>query len=136
LLQFIISIKQRDQNRDTTGDPWNGRTLEWSTKSPPPLYNFAILPVVHDIDAFWQEKKKGVCQTNNKEYEDILMPKNTPMGFVISVFAFIFAFAIIWYIWWLAILGILGVVVSAVVHLSEEESEYVIPAKEIERMEK
>lgn len=136
LLQFIISIKQRNQNRDVTGDPWNGRTLEWSTKSPPPLYNFAILPEVHEIDAFWEEKKKGGHSLICREYEDILMPKNTPMGFVIGVFAFLFSFAIIWYIWWLAILGILGVIVSAIVHLSEEECEYVIPAKEIERMEK
>ncbi len=136
LLQFIISIKQRNQNRDITGDPWNGRTLEWSTKSPPPLYNFAILPEVGDIDAFWVAKQKGIHKPMHEEYVDVLMPKNTPMGFIIGVFAFLFAFAIIWYIWWLAILGILGVIVSAIIHLSEEECEYVITASEIERMEK
>src|SRR5439155_1143263 len=37
-------------------DPWDGRTLEWTTPSPPPVYNFAVVPVVHDRDDFWVQK--------------------------------------------------------------------------------
>lgn len=135
LVQIVVSIKERNENMDVTGDPWNGRTLEWDTPSPPPLYNFAILPEVHERDAFWEMKQKGIHKPKSSEYSDILMPKSTPMGLIIGIFAFIFGFAIIWYIWWLAVVGILGVIASAIIHLSEEECEYVIPAKEVEKME-
>ncbi len=132
VLQVLVSIKNRHHNRDLTGDPWNGRSLEWATTSPPPLYNFAILPEVHDKDAFWDMKQ---AKREKREYEDILMPKNTPMGLIIGIFAFLFAFAIIWYMWWLALVSIVGVIVCAIVHLSEEECEYVITAAEVAKME-
>ena len=134
--QGIVSIKQRKQNLDLTGDPWNGRTLEWDTSSPPPLYNFAVIPEVHERDAFWVMKETGHTKPDPKDFTDVMMPKNTPMGLIIGVFAFLFSFGIIWYIWWMVILGIAGVVVSAIIHLSEEECEYVIPKAEIARLEK
>ena len=37
-------------------DPWDGRTLEWSTSSPPPVYNFATIPTANSRDSFWEEK--------------------------------------------------------------------------------
>ncbi len=135
VLQMIDSIKQRDQNRDLTGDPWNGRTLEWDTTSPPPLYNFAVLPEVHERDAFWEMKKTGHTKPDPKEITDILMPKNTYMGLIIAIFAFLFSFGIIWHILWMVILGILGVIISAIIHLCAEECEYVIPSAEVKKME-
>jgi cytochrome o ubiquinol oxidase subunit 1 len=134
VVQFIRSIKYRKENRDLTGDPWNGRTLEWSTSSPPPLYNFAIAPVVHERDAFWTMKQKGIDK-KGIHYEDILMPKDTPMGFVIGMFSFIFGFAIIWQIVWLTILGFLGVVACLIKHLSYDDTEYFIPASKVREIE-
>ncbi len=135
MIQLIVSVKQRNQNRDLTGDPWHGRTLEWDTTSPPPLYNFAVIPTVYDQDAFWKMKETGHTKPDPKEFTDVLMPKSTPMGFIIAVFGFLFAFGIVWYMWWLAIIGIIGVIASAIAHLSEEECEYVITKAEIEKME-
>jgi cytochrome o ubiquinol oxidase subunit I len=132
ILQIIVSIKQRDQNRDTTGDPWNGRTLEWSTASPPPFYNFALIPQVHERDPFWARKQGG---TEKPRYEEILMPKNTPMGIFIAGFSFVFGFALIWHILWLTLVGILGVIACIIIRLSEEDTEFSVSAAEIERIE-
>src|SRR5690606_18900481 len=57
ILQIVVSYFKRDQLRDETGDPWNGRTLEWATSSPPPEYNFAFTPVIHERDAWWHMKQ-------------------------------------------------------------------------------
>src|SRR5207237_1039048 len=101
---IFVSFKQKKQHLDLTGDPWNGRTLEWSTASPPPHYNFAIIPQVRSQDAFWKMKKETSDKrlVTSNDYEDIHMPKNTPMGIYISIFAFLFGFAMIWHIFWLA----------------------------------
>ncbi|HEY5152780.1 MAG TPA: cytochrome o ubiquinol oxidase subunit I [Candidatus Saccharimonadales bacterium] len=133
ILQLVVSIIQRKQHLDTTGDPWNGRTLEWSTTSPAPFYNFAIAPEVHERDAFWAMKKSKT--TAEPEYEDIYLPKNSGMGLIIAGFAFIFGFAIVWHIWWLAILGLLGIITSIIVRISDEHTEYRITAKQLEKME-
>ena len=132
---MIVSIKQRYKNLDITGDPWNGRTLEWDTKSPPPLYNFAVLPEVHERDAFWEMKKTGRTKPDPNEFTDILMPKNSSMGLVIAIFGFLFCFGIIWHILGMVILGILGVIISVIIHLCAEECEYVIPKEDILQME-
>ena len=91
------------QLRDTTGDPWDGRTLEWSTSSPPPAYNFAFTPVVHDLDAWCDMKKRGY-ERPLEGFRPIHMPKNTGAGFILAVLSAVCGFALIWYIWWLAAL--------------------------------
>ncbi len=135
ILQLAFSIWKRKENLDKTGDPWNGRTLEWSTTSPSPYYNFAVLPEVNDRDAFWRMKQGQGLGPNKQQYEDIVMPRNTPMGLFIAAFAFIFGFAMIWHIYWLAVLGILGVAITLVIRLSDDDTEYKIPASEIKQME-
>ncbi len=125
--------------RDLTGDPWNGRTLEWSTSSPPPAYNFAVLPRVETIDAFWEMKRRGLTPgltPPEPAYETIEMPRNSPIGFVIAFFAVITGFSLIWQIWWLAILGLLAVAVTMLVFGWSEDREREIPAAEIARVER
>ena len=101
LIQFAVSFMRREQLRDVTGDPWDGRTLEWSTSSPPPDYNFAFTPVVHDIDAWWDMKKRGYVRPLSG-FKPIHMPKNTGTGAILGGIATVFSFAMVWYIWWLA----------------------------------
>lgn len=133
VLQFVLSIWQRDQRRDLTGDPWNGRTLEWSVPSPAPVYNFTTIPVIHERDAFWVMKQMGTKRT--KRYEDIVLPKNTGIGVWIGGFAFLVGFGMIWHIWWLAIVGVLGITTSVIVRASTDETEYVMTASEVEKHE-
>lgn len=136
VLQLLVSIKQRKQNRDLTGDPWNGRTLEWSTTSPPPYYNFAVTPHVSSIDPFWEMKQEAKAGQHKKpQYHDILMPKDTPMGFIIGWIAFLFAFAFIWHIVWLAIVCFISALVCLIIRLSQDDIEYYIPAAEIAKIE-
>ncbi len=135
VVQIVVSIRQRKQNLDTTGDPWNGRTLEWATASPPPFYNFAKIPEVTSRDAFWEMKKNG---THNKkhEYEDIEMPKNTALGLYISGFALVFGFAMVWHIFWLAVVCVVGGIVCVIMRTFDNETEYVVAASEIEGIER
>lgn len=135
ILQVIVSIKERKQNMDVTGDPWNGRTLEWSTTSPPPFYNFAFIPEVHQRDAFWAIKHGKAPNLKPRKYEDIHMPKNTPMGFYIGVFSFFFGFGLIWYMFWLAALSALGMLACIVAHLYQKQPDYHVSAKEVEKIE-
>jgi len=132
--QLFVSIKERKKNLDTTGDPWNGRTLEWLTSSPPPFYNFAVIPSVKSPDAFWEMKKSH--QRPEKKYENFEMPKNTGMGIYISIFAFLFGFAIVWQIIWLAIVGLVGSIVCIILRSLDEHTEYELTAEEVEKMEK
>jgi cytochrome o ubiquinol oxidase subunit 1 len=134
VVQIVVSYIERDRNRDTTGDPWDGRTLEWSTPSPVPFYNFAVIPEVHSRDAFWEMKKAGT-HTAKPVYEDIVMPKNTAMGIYVSGFAFLLGFAFVWHIMWLVVVGLVGAVACVIIYSLQEETEYVIPAAEIERLE-
>ncbi len=133
IYQLFVSIRDRKQNLDTTGDPWNGRTLEWSTTSPPPHYNFAVLPEVDCRDPFWVMKEKKIKKTPH--YVDIHMPKNTPVGVYIGGLSMIVGFALVWYIMWLALLGMLGILTCLIVHLSNDDIEYVITAEELKKME-
>ena len=113
IVQLVVSIRTRDSRRDLTGDPWNGRTLEWSTASPPPAYNFARLPVVDSLDAFWVMKQRAAPGPPDR-YPAIEMPRNSPTGFLTAFFAVVAGFALIWHIWWLAILGLAGITVILV----------------------
>ena len=135
ILQLIVSYFQRDKNRDVTGDSWgSGRTLEWATSSPPPVYNFAKTPVVHDVDAWWDMKKHGY-QRPTSGFEDLHMPKNTGAGFVISMIAMVLGFALIWHIWWLAIVSFAGVIIATIVHTFNYNRDYYIPAAEVQATE-
>ncbi len=131
--QIIVSIRDRKKNLDKTGDPWDARTLEWSTSSPPPFYNFAVIPAVTSREEFWEMKKNG--RRFPKEYEDIEMPRHTGMGIYISGFAFLFGIAIVWHILWLGILGIFGIIACVIIRSFDENTEYVLTAKEIRQME-
>ncbi|MBI2743272.1 MAG: cytochrome o ubiquinol oxidase subunit I [Chlamydiales bacterium] len=135
LLQLYVSIKERKQNLDTTGDPWNGRTLEWATSSPPPLYNFAITPQVSDHDSYWYDKLNKPTNPEEPRYEDIHMPKNSPAGIIIGGFGLTLCFALVWYITWLAIVSLVGAVICLIVRLCNDDYEYTIPAHEVERAE-
>ncbi len=133
ILQILVSVKQRKENRDLTGDPWNGRTLEWSTSSPPPFYNFSVLPEVHERDSFWTMKYTEIVEKSH--YDDIHMPKNTSMGLFIGGFSFILGFALIWHIIWLGIIGLMGVIVCIGIRMSDNDTDYYVLGVEIEEIE-
>lgn len=133
ILQLLVSILQRRDNRDVTGDPWNGRTLEWSTTSPAPVYNFAVLAPVEQRDSFWATKRKKLKPA--PVYDDIYLPKNTGMGIYIAILAFISGFAIIWHIWWLAPIGVLGIIICLIIRSMVEQTEYKISAAQVARLE-
>jgi cytochrome o ubiquinol oxidase subunit 1 len=135
IAQLYVSIRTRKRRRDLTGDPWNGRTLEWATSSPPPAYNFAVMPRVETIDAFWEMKQRGLPPVQ-PAYEPIEMPRNTPIGFVIGFFATVTGFAAIWHIWWMVILGLLGAAVTVFAFGWSEDREQEISATEIAQMER
>jgi cytochrome o ubiquinol oxidase subunit 1 len=138
VLQLIVSIKDRKKNQDKTGDPWNGRTLEWSTTSPPPLYNFARLPIVHDHDPFWDTKHdKGHGKGGEMEpYEPIHVPINTPVGMYIGLLAFLMGFGIIWEMTWLGILAFVGIVATLIIYLWGEDKEYTLSVPQVKKMER
>jgi cytochrome o ubiquinol oxidase subunit 1 len=135
LVQLAVSIKNRKKLVDESGDPWGGRTLEWSTSSPPPFYNFAQLPVVHDIDAFQDAKDKGTAYARPKKYAPIHMPKNTVAGIAIGGFSAVMGFALIWHIWWLAAIGFIGMVVAFIARACNQDVDYYVQPDEIERIE-
>ena len=134
LLQFVVSFLQRKQNLDTTGDAWNGRTLEWSTASPVPFYNFAVTPVVSDRDPFWAAKQAD-NQPEQPSYTDIHLPKNTPMGMYIAGFSFLFGFAAIWHILWLAPVALLGLIACVIIRVSDDDTSYYLAAAEVAKIE-
>jgi cytochrome o ubiquinol oxidase subunit I len=134
-IQLYVSIRTRDQRRDVTGDPWNGRSLEWSTSSPPPIFNFAVIPQVHGEYAYWAMKQQGHEQQAAPVYEAIQTPRNTPIGFVLAFFAVVFGFAAIWHIWWMAIVGLLGAFVAVLAFAWRDDTEVTIPAEEVARID-
>jgi cytochrome o ubiquinol oxidase subunit 1 len=135
ILQFIVSIVQRKAHLDTTGDPWNGRTLEWSTLSPAPAYNFAVLPEVHGRDAFWEMKQDKDTKPLAPQYEGFYMPKNTGAGMIIAGFAFLTGFACIWHLWWLVPVGVFGMIACLIIRASSDDTEEYISPAEVEKMD-
>jgi cytochrome o ubiquinol oxidase subunit 1 len=134
VIQIAVSIKNRDALRDETGDPWDGRTLEWSTSSPPPFYNFAFTPVVHDIDAWYDMKNRG-ARPPTDGYQPIHMPRNTGAGVILSGLALVLGFAMVWYMWWLAALAFVALFVVAIGHTFNYNQDYHVPAGEVARIE-
>src|SRR5579871_3418896 len=139
IVQLVVSIRDRDSLRDVTGDPWDGRSLEWSTASPPPVFNFAVMPDVEGEDAYWAIKSRARQQgllRSEPEYRDIEMPRNSPTGFVCAFFATVMGFALIWHIWWMVILGGVGAFATFVVFAWRDHDEYVIPAADVARIDR
>jgi cytochrome o ubiquinol oxidase subunit I len=131
IAQLAVSIRQREALRDTTGDPWDGRSLEWATSSPPPAFNFAVLPRVEGLDAYWSIKQRARQQarlSDEPTYTDIEMPRNSATGFICAFFATFMGFALIWHIWWIVALAALGAYATFVVFAWRDRVEYVIPA--------
>jgi cytochrome o ubiquinol oxidase subunit 1 len=139
IAQLVVSIRHREELRDRTGDPWDGRSLEWATASPPPVFNFAIPPDVSGEDAYWSLKahaKQQDLEKREPDYEDIEMPRNSPTGFVCAFFATITGFALIWHIWWMVAAGAIGAFATFVAFAWRDHDEYVIPAKEVARIDR
>jgi cytochrome o ubiquinol oxidase subunit 1 len=134
VIQIAVSIKNRDQLRDTTGDPWNGRTLEWSTASPPPAYNYAFTPVVQELDAWFDMKTRGFKRPE-KGYLPIHMPRNTGTGVILAGLALVLGFAMVWYIWWLAVLAVAGLLAVAIGHSFNYDRDYYVAAAEVKLAE-
>ncbi|MBS0338989.1 MAG: cytochrome o ubiquinol oxidase subunit I [Proteobacteria bacterium] len=134
LIQFAVSYMRREQLRDNTGDPWNGRTLEWSTSSPPPDYNFAFTPIVHDNDAWYDMKRRHYVRPT-EGFIPIHMPKNTAAGFVIAAFAAIMGFGLIWHMWLVAGFCFAAMLISTIVHTFNYKRDFHIPSEEVVRVE-
>jgi cytochrome o ubiquinol oxidase subunit 1 len=134
LIQLVVSYRKREQLRDLTGDPWDGRTMEWSTASPPPDYNFAFTPVVHDNDAWHDMKRRGAVRPV-AGFKAIHMPKNTAAGVVIAALATACGFALIWHMWLIAGLTFFATVAAAIVHTFNYKRDFHIPADEVTRCE-
>jgi cytochrome o ubiquinol oxidase subunit 1 len=140
IVQFVVSIRARDKLR-VTADPWNGRTLEWATASPPPAWNFAFAPNVSGTDAFWTSKKRREQAKQDEQgpvraYESIEMPKNSATGFVSAFFAVLIGFAMIWHIWWMASLGLAGAFVTLLAFAFRRHTEFEVPAEQIAQFER
>jgi len=134
ILQLIVSYFQRKTNR-ATGDIWDGRTLEWSTSSPPAEYNFAHMPNASERDAFWEVKQGNIPATTETAYKPIRVPKNTPLAMFVAGAACTIGFAVIWKLWWLAILGLLGLITLLIIRFSDDDTERTISAAEVKKIE-
>ncbi|MEB6588700.1 cytochrome o ubiquinol oxidase subunit I [Pseudomonas asiatica] len=135
LIQLYVSVRDRNQNLDVTGDPWGGRTLEWSTSSPPPFYNFAHMPEKVGLDAWHEAKEAGVAYKPAAKYEAIHMPSNTATGLFMGLFLTVFGFAFIWHIWWLVGASLVATIAVFVRHAARDDQGYMVPAEEVARIE-
>ena len=138
IIQLVVSIRTRDQRRDLFGDPWDGRSLEWATTSPPPSFNFAVLPNVSGEEAYWSMKQRAIRELrlgDEPDYQPIEMPRNSPTGFVVAFFATLVGFGLIWHIWWLVIAGLLGAYATFVVFAWRDRGETEIPVEEVRRQD-
>jgi len=138
--QLTISIRSRERRRDPTGDPWDGRSLEWATPSPPPAFNFAVLPNVTDEEPYWSIKSQAREQmrlvTPEPQYEPIEMPRNSPVGFVTAFLAVVTGFSLIWHIWWLVVLGLACAYITFVIFAWRDVAEFEIPAADVARIDR
>jgi cytochrome o ubiquinol oxidase subunit 1 len=135
IIQFAVSIRDRNANRDLTGDPWDARSLEWSTSSPAPFYNFAHTPVITSMEQHWENKEHGRAYVQPAKYEDIHMPRNTAAGLVIALFSTLMCFALVWHMWLVAAVGLVGAIVIFVLRSYDRDIDYYVPAAEVARIE-
>ena len=134
IVQIVVSVINREQLRDLTGDPWDARTLEWSTASPPAEYNFAFTPVIHAHDAWWDMKARGY-ERPTADFKAIHMPRNTGAGVILAGISTAVGLALVWHIWWLAALGGIAIVAVAIGHSFNEDRDHHIPAEAVIRAE-
>ncbi|HEY1230962.1 MAG TPA: cytochrome o ubiquinol oxidase subunit I, partial [Ramlibacter sp.] len=139
VIMLVVSIRDREKLRDVTGDPWDGRSLEWATPSPPPFFNFAVMPNVEGEEAYWGIKTRAIETQQlapEPEYEAIEMPVHSPVGFFTAVFASVTGFALIWHIWWLAGLGLAAAYAAFVVFAWRDVHEFHVPVEEVAEAER
>jgi cytochrome o ubiquinol oxidase subunit I len=139
VIMLMVSILQREKLRDVTGDPWDGRSLEWATSSPAPFFNFAVMPNVEGEEAYWGIKQKAIetlTLAPEPDYRPIEMPKNSPVGVVTAFFASVFGFSMIWHIWWLAGVAFVAAYAGFVVFAWRDVSEFEVPAEEVARVDR
>ncbi|HEX8809754.1 MAG TPA: cbb3-type cytochrome c oxidase subunit I, partial [Xanthobacteraceae bacterium] len=139
ITQLVVSFRHQEELRDVTGDPWNGRSLEWSTASPPPAFNFAVLPRIEGSDAYWTTKERALRQhvlADEPAYHDVELPRNSATGFVCAFFATFLGFAMIWHIWWLAVLSFIGAYATFVAFAWRDRTEYLVPTAEVARIDR
>jgi len=137
--QLIVSIRSRRGRAEPTGDPWDGRTLEWATSSPPPLFNFAVLPNVKGEEPYWGMKRKAIEALHlspEPAYQPIEVPRNSPTGFVTAFFAAVLGFALIWHIWWMVVLALIGAYATFVVFAWRDVAESFIPGEDVARIDR
>jgi cytochrome o ubiquinol oxidase subunit 1 len=132
---LFVSIRTRERRRDVTGNPWDGRTLEWSTASPPPVFNFAVYPNVAGQEPY-SSTMQSVQSGEDPKYEAIEIPRNTATGFVTAFFAVVTGFAMIWHMWWLVVVGLIGAYATFVVFAWRDISETTIPAEEVAQIDR
>ena len=135
LIQLFVSVRDRDANRDLTGDPWQGRSLEWATASPAPFYNFAHTPIITSLEQHQDNKDHGIAYKQVAGYEDIHMPRSTAAGIVVAVFGFVLCFALIWHMWAIAAVGLAGMIITFIVRSYDRDVDYYVPAAEVARIE-
>jgi cytochrome o ubiquinol oxidase subunit 1 len=139
VIMLVVSIRDREKLRDLTGDPWDGRSLEWATPSPAPFFNFAVMPNVEGEEAYWGIKLKAVQSQRlgpEPKYHSIHMPVNSPVGFYTAVAATVMGFSLIWQIWWLAGLGFVAALAGFVVFAWRDVHEFHVPAEEVARVDR
>jgi len=136
LWQLFVSVRDRNQNRDLTGDPWDGRSLEWATSSPAPFYNFAHVPQITSLEQHWDDKESGRAWQQPKQYEDIHMPRNTSAGFLVSVFGLVLCFGFVWHIWWMVGAGLIAMIGTFIARAYDRDVDYYVPAAEVEKIER
>jgi cytochrome o ubiquinol oxidase subunit 1 len=139
VIMLVVSIRDRDKLRDVTGDPWDGRSLEWATPSPPPFFNFAVMPNVEGEEPYWGIKLRAIESQQlgpEPEYEPIEMPVNSPVGFYTAVFATVTGFSLIWQIWWLAAVGLVCAFAGFVVFAWRDVHEFHVPIEEVARVDR
>jgi cytochrome o ubiquinol oxidase subunit 1 len=137
-IQLYVSIRDREALRDKTGDLWNGRSLEWATSSPPPVFNFAFLPEVKSEEPYWEMKQRSMRTGHLADigaYQPIEMPRNSATGFITAFFATMAGFSLIWHIWWMVIVSLVAAYAGFVWFAWRDKDEYTVPASEVEKLD-